>query len=49
MSTDNGNVPPDPGVASASQKVRPVITPEVFSRELTASWDEWIGHFESVA
>ena len=29
------------------QKVRPVITPDVFNWEL--SWDEWIGHFESVA
>lgn len=29
------------------QKVRPVITPDAFNGEL--SWDEWIGHFESVA
>ena len=30
-----------------AQKVRPVITPDAFNGEL--SWDEWIGHFESVA
>ena len=29
------------------QKVRPVITPDAFNGE--SSWDEWIGHFESVA
>ena len=29
------------------QKVRPVITPDAFNRE--SNWDEWIGHFESVA
>ena len=29
------------------QKVRPVITPDAFNGEL--SWDQWIGHFESVA
>jgi len=29
------------------QKVRPVITPDAFNGDL--SWDEWIGHFESVA
>ena len=49
MSSDDDNVHPGQGVANANQKVRPVITPEVFSGEPTASWDEWIGHFESVA
>jgi len=28
------------------QKLCPVITPDAFNGEL--SWDEWIGHFESV-
>jgi len=47
MNNEHEDVLPVPGVAS--QKVRPVITPEAFCGELTASRDKWIGHFESVA
>jgi len=47
MNNEHKDVLPVPGVAS--QKVRPVITFEAFCGEPTASWDEWIGHFESVA
>jgi len=35
--------------AQADHKVRPVITPDAFSGEATESWDDWLGHFESVA
>jgi len=35
--------------AQANQKVRPLITPDAFSGETTESWDDWLGHFESVA
>ena len=39
-----------PGNAAAgTQKVRPVITPDAFTGEPTSNWDDWIGHFESVA
>ena len=32
-----------------TQKVRPLITPDAFTGEASVSFDEWIGHFESVA
>ncbi len=35
------------GDASATRKSRPLVMPDSFSGE--SSWDEWIGHFESVA
>jgi len=42
--------PPVPeNVAAGIQKVRPVITPDAFTGEPTSNWDDWIGHFESVA
>lgn len=44
MSQEN---PASEGSCQQPQKVRPVITPDAFNGEL--SWDEWIGHFESVA
>lgn len=49
MSQEN---PASEGSRQQPQKVRPVITPSItpdaFNGELM-SWDEWIGHFESVA
>ena len=35
------------GSAATQSTIRPVITPDPFSGE--GSWDDWIGHFESVA
>ena len=32
-----------------NRKVRPVITPDAFAGEPAESWDDWLGHFESVA
>jgi len=43
MSEDNNQDLPAGG---QPHKVRPVITPDAFNGE---NWDEWIGHFESVA
>lgn len=40
---------PPGNAAAGAQKVRPVITPDAFSGEPTSIWDDWIGHFESVA
>ena len=34
---------------ATNRKVRPVITPDAFSGEPMESWDDWLGHFESVA
>ena len=30
-------------------KVQPVIIPDAFSGKPAESWDDWLGHFESVA
>ena len=32
-----------------NRKVWPVITPDTFSGKPAESWDNWLGHFESVA
>ena len=32
-----------------TRKVRPLNTPDAFNGEASVSFDEWIGHFESVA
>ena len=32
-----------------TRKVRPLITPDAFNGEASVSFDEWIGHFKSVA
>ena len=37
------------GNHEATWKVRPLITPDAFNSEPSASWDEWIRNFESVA
>ena len=34
---------------ATNRKVQPVIIPDAFSDELMESWDDWLGHFESVA
>ena len=34
---------------ATNRKVRPVINPDAFSGEPMESWDDWLGHFESVA
>lgn len=34
---------------ATNRKVRPVITPDAFAGEPAESWDDWLGHFESVA
>jgi len=34
---------------ATTHQVRPVITPDAFSGEPAESWDDWLGHFESVA
>ena len=30
-------------------QVRPIITPNVFNGGSSTTWDEWVGHFESVS
>jgi len=35
--------------AQADHKVQPVIIPDAFSGKATESWDNWLGHFDSVA
>jgi len=40
---------PQGGGSQQLQKVRPLITPDSFNGETSSNWDEWIGHFESVA
>ena len=34
---------------ATTHKVRLVITPDAFISEPAESWDDWLGHFESVA
>ena len=37
-------VPPE-----SALKVQPVIMLDAFTREPKSNWDDWIGHFKSVA
>ena len=39
----------EPPLEATNRKVRPVITPDAFAGEPAESWDDWLGHFESVA
>ena len=32
-----------------NSKVWPIITPDAFSGEPMENWDDWLGHFESMA
>ena len=41
--------PEDRGNHEAIWKVRPLITPDAFNGKAFTSWDEWVGHIESVA
>jgi len=34
---------------ATTRQVQPVITSDTFSGEPAESWDNWLGHFESVA
>ena len=47
--TDQTGTVEDRGSHDTTQKVRPLITSDAFNSEASTSWDEWIGHFESVA
>ena len=50
MSQEQNTSQPQPlGGGHQSQKVRPIITPDAFNGEASSNWDEWIGHFKSVA
>ena len=47
-SEQTGNVE-DRGSHNTTWKVQTLIMPDAFNGEASTSWDEWIGHFESVA
>ena len=49
MSTDDQQQPGGGDDHGATRKVRPVIMPEVFNGEPSTNWDDWVGHFDSVA
>jgi len=44
-----GDLPVPENAAAGIQKVWPVITPDTFTGEPTLNWEDWVGHFESVA
>jgi len=49
MSANDQQQPSGGNDHGGNRKVRPVIMPEVFDGEPSINWDDWIGHFDSVA